>query len=98
MESSALRRNYHRRKYRSHFTVQGFWPEGPGSSLQEWLSDLRGEWGFRIDDPWVFCYITPQATNAKRMTDLLEMLDSFIERLPQPANQPESGAGAQAAR
>jgi hypothetical protein len=63
--------------------------EDTDRSLHEWLTDLPGDWGFWIDDPWVFCYITPPAVGNYELRPLLEMLNGFIERLPNAEARPD---------
>jgi hypothetical protein len=59
--------------------------EGTDRPLHQWLTNLPGDWGFWIDDPWVFSYITPPASTEDSIRNLLEMLEGFIARLGDPS-------------
>jgi hypothetical protein len=87
VDSGTLCRSYTTDFVDRPYFVRGL-PGGLSPALHEWLPTLDGRWGFRIDDPWVFCYTTPWVKSPEKMTRLLEMLEGFIQRLGPPSASP----------
>jgi hypothetical protein len=94
VESAALLRHYTDTGDHPYLGVG--WPSGLlVRSCRDWLLALTGTWGFRVDDPWVFCYVTPQITSAEQFRSLLTMLEGFVDHLSEPSPPPHVWGGGE---
>ena len=56
--------------------------------LRRWFGEHPGDWLFRIDGHWLFCWRIPRVDTAEEITTLLTTLAGIADRLPDKPEPP----------